>query len=88
MLLQESWANKVIQVQRISNRTIIPKSMIGIRVVNFVSVYAPQASLPAVNKFFFDQLQHAVAKIPGSEILIPVGDWNGAVGSAAGGYQE
>ena len=52
VLLQESWADKVIEVQRISNRTIIPKLMIGNRVVNFDSVYAPQASLPAVNKLF------------------------------------
>ena len=33
---------------------------------------------------FYDQLQCAVAKVPATEILIPVGDWNGHVGASAG----
>ena len=78
VLLAEIWADKVIEVQRISDRIIILKLMIGNRVLTFVSFY--------VKELFYDQMQHAVAKIPGSEILIPVRDWNGHVGSTAGGY--
>ena len=89
VLLAESWADKVIEVQRISDRILILKLIIGKAVLTFISVYAPQASLPeAVKELFFDQLQVAVAKVPASEILIPVGDWNGHVGATAGGYQD
>ena len=69
--------------------------MIGNRVLTFISVYAQQRSLSADTKvLLFDQLQKAVTKIPGSEILIPVDDRNGHVGYQEGqkwasvGYQE
>ena len=38
--------------------------------------------------FHHDELQHAVAKIPATEILIPVGEWNGHVGIAAGVHSD
>ena len=36
----------------------------------------------------YDKLQHTVGKVPATEILIPVGDWNGHVGAAAGVYSD
>ena len=33
---------------------------------------------------FYGQLQYAVTNVPATEILIPVGDWQGHVGPAAG----
>ena len=81
--------DEVIKVQPISDRIFKLKFMIGNKVLSFVSVYAPQASLLAVvNELFFDQPQFVFAKFPGSELLIPVGDLNGHVGSATWGYQE
>ena len=57
VLLAETWADEVIEVQRISDRVSILKFMIGSRVLTFVSVYAPQASLiAAINELIFDQL--------------------------------
>ena len=89
VLLAENWADKVIEVQRISDRILLLKLIIGKAILTFISVYAPQSNLPeALKELFYDQLQHAVAKVPASEILIPVGDWNGHVGTAAGVYQE
>ena len=87
ILLAEQWADKVIEVQRISHRIILLKTIIGSAVFTFVSVYAPQTGLPNSEKEqFYDQLQHTVAKVPSSEILFPLGDWNGHVGDVAGGY--
>ena len=50
----------------------------------FLSLYAPQVDLPESEKErFYDQLQYAVVKVPASEILIPVGDWNSHAGTPA-----
>ena len=37
---------------------------------------------------FFDKLHALTVRIPGSELLIPCGDWNGHVGRAGTGYTE
>ncbi|CAH1263777.1 Hypp2763 [Branchiostoma lanceolatum] len=37
---------------------------------------------------FYDQLQSTIAKIPASEILFPIGDWNGHVGEDVHGFEE
>ena len=86
-LLAKSWEDKVCNVQRISDRIILLKLIIGKAIFNFISVYAPQTNLSIDTKQqFYDQLQSTVAKIPPAEILIPVGDWNGHVGTDAGVY--
>ena len=89
ILLAECWEDKVFEVQRISDRIILLKLIVGDAVLTFISVYAPQTNRPESEKVhFYDQLQRVVAKVPSSEILIPVGDWNGHVGAAAGVYSE
>lgn len=80
ILLAEKWVEKVFEVQRISDRIILLRLVIGKVVFAFISVYAPQVGRAEAEKErFYDQLQSAVAKIPASEVLIPVGDWNGHV---------
>ena len=62
--------------------------IIGGTVFTLISVYAPQQGRPAAEKDrFYDQLNAVAAKIPLSEVLIPLGDWNGHVGAAADGYE-
>ena len=57
--------------------------------VTYLSVYAPQGGLSdEVKDLFFDQLHAVTARIPGSEFLIPCGDWNCHVGRAGTGYRE
>ena len=74
---------------RESNRIILVKRIVSQRVVTFLSVYAPQSGLSdEVKDLFFDQLPALTARIPGSEFLIPYGDWNGHVGHAGTGYRE
>ena len=33
-------------------------------------------------------MQHVIARIPATEILIPVGGWNGHIGAAAGVFSD
>ena len=55
----------------------------------FVCVYAPQANLKAVEKDrFYDALQTAITKVPGSEQLFICGDLNGHIGADSTGYRE
>ena len=91
--MAEEWIEKVFEVQRvsdrISDRIILAKFIVGQHVVTFLSVYAPQSGLSdEIKDLFFDQLHAVTARIPASEFLIPCGDWNGHVGRAGTGYRE
>ena len=88
VFVAEEWIEKVF-VQRVSDRIILVKLIVGQHVVTFLSVYAPQSGLSdEVKDLFFDQLCAVTARIPASEFLIPCGDWNGHVGRAGTGYRE
>ena len=89
VFVAEEWIEKVFEVQRVSDRILLVKLIVGQRVVTLLSVYAPQSGLSDVDKdLFFDQLRAVTARIPRSELLIPCGDWNGHVGSAGTEYRE
>ena len=89
VLVAEEWTEKIFEEQRVSDRIILVKLIVGQRVITFLSVYAPQSSLSdEVKDLFFDQLRAVTARIPASEFLIPCGDWNGHVGHAGTGYRE
>ena len=80
---------KVFEVQRVSDRIILVKLLVGQGAVTFLSVYAPQSGLSDEFKdLFFDQLHAVTAKILASEFLIPCRDWNGHAGHAGTGYRE
>ena len=50
---------------------------------------APQVGLTDPEKeCFYDQLQYADAKVPATEIPIPVGDGNGHIGTSAGVFSD
>ena len=81
--------DKAFEVQRVSDRIILMKLIVGQHVVTFLSVYAPQSGLSdEVKDLFFDQLRAVTAGIPASEFLIPCEDWNGHVGCAGTRYRE
>ena len=89
VFVAEEWIEKFFEVQRVSDRIILVKLIVGQRVDTFLSVYAPQSGLSdEVKDLFFDQLCAVTARIPTSEFLIPCGDWNGHVGHAGTGYRE
>lgn len=63
------------------------KLLVGKRVANVVSAYAPQVGRPQQEKdSFWDQLIEAVSRLLESEAVILGGDLNGHVGAAADGY--
>ena len=85
----QEWIENVFEVQRVSNRIILVKLIVGQRVVTFLSVSAKQSGLSdEVKDLFFDQLRAVTARIPASEFMIPCGDWNGHVGHADTGFKE
>ena len=89
VFVAEELIEKVFEVRRISDRIILMKLIVGLRVVTFLSVYAPQSGLSdEVKDQVFDQLHAVTARIPASELLIPCEDWNGHVGCAGTGYRE
>ena len=50
---------------------------------------APQVGRPEPEKErFYDQLQKTVAKIPATEILIPVSDWNSHIDASVDGFSD
>ena len=78
--MAKEWIEKVFELQRVSDRIILVKLIVGQRVVTFLSVYAPQSGLSdEVKVLFFDQLRAVTARIPASEFFIPCGDRNGHV---------
>ena len=67
ILLAECWADKVIEVQHISDSITLLRLIIGKAVTTIISVYAPQAKLKDKDKdLLYDQLQSTVAKVPAS----------------------
>ena len=88
-LLAEKWVDKVFDVLRISDRIILIRLVIGKVLLTFLSVYAPQAGLQEAEKDrIYDQLQSVLARIPASEVLIPLGDWNGHIGDDSNGFEK
>ena len=89
VFVSEEFIEKVFEVQRVSDRIILVKLIVGQHVLTFLSVYAPQSGLSdEVKDQFFDQLRAVTVRIPASELLMPCGDWNGHVGRAGTGYSE
>ena len=88
LLLAEKWIEKVFDVQRVSDRILLLRLVIDKTVLAFISVYATQVGRPDVEKgTFYDLLQEIVSKVPNSEVLIPIGDWNGHTGRVAGAFE-
>ncbi|XP_070014622.1 uncharacterized protein [Nicotiana sylvestris] len=65
------------------------KLVVGECTLNVVSAYAPQVGLDEeIKRRFWEGLDDIVRSIPPSERLFIEGDFNGHIGSSAGGYTE
>ena len=88
-LLASEWSKHVMEVKRVSDRIIFLRLVIGSKAFTFVSVYAPQSGLNETEKEkFYDTLQFHIANVPASEVLIPLGDWNGHVGTDCSSFAD
>ena len=86
--LAEKWTHNVFEVYRVSDRILVLRLVLGESVFTFVSIYAPQVGRPNEEKTVYDELQKCISKLTFSEILIPLGDWNGHVVEKAGGFEN
>ena len=89
IMLRRDLEEEVVEVERINPRIMKVKIVMGGRVVQVISAYAPQAGRPDEEKEeFWGLLDDTVSAIPASEGLIIGGDLNGHVGTERGGYEE
>ena len=87
--LNSYWQDKVIDVQRKSDRIIWMKLVTPGKNFNIISAYAPQQGCDQEEKTaFWNQLEEVLRKVPGREELIVAGDLNGHVGQERSGYER
>ncbi|MBJ3377360.1 hypothetical protein JGC18_24970 [Salmonella enterica subsp. enterica serovar Typhimurium] len=64
ILIAEKWSDKVVEVKRVNERIVIVKMVIGVKLVNVVSAYAPQSGRSDDEKDeFWDKLIAMVSGI-------------------------
>ena len=63
VLLAKKWEKEVYEVQRVPDRILLLRMVVGKVVFAFICVYAPQAGLSVEEKDrFYEQLQGVVCK--------------------------
>ncbi|MBJ5584704.1 hypothetical protein JGG81_25215, partial [Salmonella enterica subsp. enterica serovar Typhimurium] len=88
ILIAETWSDKVVEVKRVNERIVIVKMVIGVKLVNVVSAYAPESGRSDDEKDeFWDKLIAMVSGIPDREMVVIAGDLNGHVGVKSDGYE-
>ena len=79
MLVADRWIEKVLDVNRVSERLLVVRAIVGKSVLNLISVYAPQTGWSKVGE--------VVSGIDSSERLLTCGDLNEHVGSEIDGLR-
>ena len=75
--------------RRQGDRIILVKLVVGDKVLNVISAYAPQVGLSeAAKREFWEDLDGMVRGVPSSEKLFIGGDFNGHVGTTSGGFER
>lgn len=87
--LSSYWQDKVIAVEKRSDRMIVMKLVTPGRNYNVISAYAPQQGCRQEEKDeFWNQLEDAVSEVPVTEELMLAGDLNRHIGKEKSGYQR
>ena len=88
-MLAEKWIQKVIHVNRVNDRLMLLKVLVGKRVVAIISTYAPHQGLSddAKEKLYADLILHT-SKVDEKVVIILGGDMNGQVGKTTAGYED
>ena len=88
-MVEQKWIDRVMRVERVNNRCILIRLLVGREVVNILSVYAPQVGREREEKEkFWERLSEVVGEIPGEEKIVLAGDLNGHIGERAEGYEQ
>ena len=86
VLVAEEWADCIQSVLRVSDRLMVVKLVVGKRLFNFISAYAPQVGRSTEEKdLFWNSMHDLVGAIPESEGVVIGGDLNGHVGAVQRG---
>ena len=87
IFVAEKWVDSVVSVERHSERILVLKMVLGDRLLNVFTVYAPHSGKPDEEKeCFWNAVFHLVSCIPQNEIVVFAGDMNGHVRSSNVGY--
>ena len=87
IFVAEKWVDSVVSVERHSERIMVLKIVLGDRLLNVFTVYAPHSRKPDDEKETFgNEVFHLVTCIPQNEMVVFAGDMNGHIGSSNVGY--
>ena len=86
VVVAEEWTKGVVSVDRVSDRLLAVKLVMGEELAVVISAYGPQTGCEGGEKErFMDELDQLVGK---TELLIVCGDLNGHVGKESEGFKE
>ncbi|XP_070041421.1 uncharacterized protein [Nicotiana tomentosiformis] len=89
ILVDRELRESVVEVRRVNDRLMIIKLVVGECTLNIVSAYTPYVGLDEeVKRRFWEELDKIVRQVLPAEKLFIGGDFNGHIGSTAGGYGE
>nr|XP_049587334.1 craniofacial development protein 2-like [Syngnathus scovelli]XP_049587336.1 craniofacial development protein 2-like [Syngnathus scovelli]XP_049587343.1 craniofacial development protein 2-like [Syngnathus scovelli]XP_049587352.1 craniofacial development protein 2-like [Syngnathus scovelli]XP_049587362.1 craniofacial development protein 2-like [Syngnathus scovelli] len=88
VLIAEKWIDQVLSISRVNERIIFVKLIVGKRLTNVISIYAPQVGRSQDEKdAFWDKAIMVLSGIPQNEVIILGGDLNGHVGRESDGFE-
>ena len=71
IFVAEKWVDSVVSVERHSERIMVLKMVLGDRLLNVFSVYAPHSGRPDEEKeCFWNEVFHLVSCIPQNEMVV------------------
>ena len=89
VLVASELADRIIRVERISDRVIAVNLVIGEQIVKVVSCYAPQTGRSQIEKEeFWKQVEGVIMNTDINQEVIVGGDMNGHVVQVANGFHE
>ena len=89
VVVAEEWTKRVVSVDRVSDRLLAVKLVMGEELVVVISAYGPQTGCEEGEKEkLMEELDQLVGKTEEGELLIVCGDLNGHVGKESDGFEE
>ena len=87
IILHSEWQDKILEVKRKSDRVMSIKLVVGKRMLNIISAYAPQTGCSQEEKeHFYEEMESLLRQIPGPENMWIGADLNGHVGGTRTGF--
>ena len=89
VVLNEKWKEKVMEIDRCSDKLIRVKLVTRDGLLNIISAYSPQTALQNEEKeAFLDNFEQMVRKVPHGEKAIICGDLNAHIGTISEGFKN